>query len=404
MLSGLVLVLSAAGCGGPTERDAPRPAVTPSASASAADDPMHRAVTTALERQSAALVRGDLAGWLSVAEEGNADVATDLRRRFTSLRAMKVAAFTQAIEVGPLVGKGYGGREEWSVRLDVALCFVKKGCTAERVPGGTETRWVMTPDGARLARFVVAYSNSGWRPQPWEVAALTAVVGRRVVVAGAARASRVRSVVAAADRAAAVADRLAVGGKAQRYLVFLASDKEFHTWYGGVAGWAAGYAADGAEDRVDVVIAIDKVEEVEFILRHELTHAATLARGPEDGTAPWWLVEGIAEYGEGDGYSVGQYGAEIRRFVREAKWKGDLSTIAPGDLEKDWSITAKYGLSFLAVRRLADRHGRAKLLRFFEQVAHRNVPVADAAEAVFGVSLKSLYADCLRYTRDMVGA
>jgi hypothetical protein len=387
------------------------PAVAATVSPSPPADPAKAAARTAIEttlgQQSAALLRGDLAGWLAAGEPGNKEVAAELRRRFGSLRAMKVAGFAQTIAIGPGAAKDFDGREEWNVEVKVGHCFVDTDCALDHI--AIHTRWRVTPDGARLSRIIGTFSNASARPHPWELAALKAATGRRVVVAGAARGARARSVVAAADRAAAVADRFAGAAKPQRYLIFLASSAEFSRWFGGSNDSPVGLALGVTPSRTDLMLNIDKLraDQVESVLRHELTHAATL-RGddfhqPDDS---WWLIEGVAEMGQEYGRAAREYGldSEIRRYLREGEYKsGDLAKIYGGESEEGWTVWAKYGLAYYAVRRVAERFGQKKLIRFTDEVLQNGTSIEDAAQSVFGVPIANVYKDCLRYTRGVVG-
>ena len=414
LVAGLVAAALVAGGGAAVVvlTDGPEsPAAAVAASPSPSTDPAvaaaRTAIETALGQQSAALLRGDLAGWLAAGEPGNKEVAAELRRRFGSLRAMKVAGFAQTIGIGPGAAKDVDGRDEWNVQVKVGHCFVDKGCALDHI--AVQTRWRTTAEGARLSKIIGTYSNASARPHPWEMAALKAATGKRVVVAGAARGARARTLIAAADRAAAVADRFAGAAKPQRYLVFLASSAEFRRWFGGSDDTAVGIALGVTPSRMDLMLDIDKLEayQVESVLRHELTHAATL-RGddfhqPDDS---WWLMEGIAEMGQEYGRGAREYGvdSEIRRYLREGDYKsGDLAKIYGGETEEGWTVWAKYGLAYYAVRRISERFGQKKLLRFTDEVFQRGTSIEDAAQSVFGVPIANVYKDCLRYTRGVVG-
>jgi hypothetical protein len=76
---------------------------------------------------------------------------------------------------------------------------------------------------------------AGDRPAPWERGDLVFAQGRRVTVAAAPGAARyLTTVVAVADRAAAVDDRFAdmLGNPPQRYRIYLAGPSEWGRWFG----------------------------------------------------------------------------------------------------------------------------------------------------------------------------
>ena len=243
---------------------------------------------------------------------------------------------------------------------------------------------------------------------PWEVSALTVAVGKRVIVAGAARASRVRAIVERADRAAVVADTYAVDRTPERYLVFLAGKKEFGTWYGGESDWVSGFAVAATAGRTDVVINIDGVsgEDLDFVLRHELTHASTLQGSDyDDEDSSSWLIEGIAEQAGYHGLPVppAVLWTEARRYIRENKWAGDLDPLGYEDDEPKWQITAKYDIGFLAVRRLTEKYGRARVRTFFDAVVHQGQYHEQAARSAFGVGWEAIGKDVGRYVKRKVG-
>jgi hypothetical protein len=147
---------------------------------------------------------------------------------------------------------------------------------------------------------------------------------------------------------------------------------------------------------------------VESVLRHELTHAATL-RGddfhePDDS---WWLIEGLAELGQEHGRSAREYGldSEIRRYLREGDYKsGDLAKIYGGHSEKGWTVWAKYGLAYYAVRRISERSARRSCSGSPTRCSSGAPRSRTRPGPSSGVPIADVYKDCLRYTRDVVGA
>lgn len=82
----------------------------------------------------------------------------------------------------------------------------------------------MTDAGARMTIVSPVASNLGG-PLPWEAAELSAVRGRRAIVATTAdRVSALNGALTIAEEAAATADQFAVNGPHDPYLVFLAGD------------------------------------------------------------------------------------------------------------------------------------------------------------------------------------
>ncbi|MFE9693901.1 hypothetical protein [Micromonospora sp. NPDC005806] len=403
----LVLVLVLVACGVPGVLQlglvgdaAGRPAAGPT------DDPAARRLgqrmTAQLDRQAAALLGGDRAGFLAVADPA---ARPALIRRYAALRALRVTVWRPAAEALPTAVDGRPG--EWRLPVRFGYCFVVPGCTPGTVATGT--RWRLAGEEPRL----VAVEESGAKPagaRPWEVSDLAVAVGKRTVVATTpALRARLPGLLAQAEAAAKVADLYAVTGlPPDRYLVFYAGRAEWQRWYGGGRPkWTAGYAVGVGGGRHDVVLNAQSLSPtgVDDLLRHELTHAASLPdRGYSDRSS-WWLVEGLAEYAGADGQPVGRYDglAEVRKLVHGG-WNGRLDSLAPADDAADDRVGGAYGIGYLAVRHLVDRYGEQRVLDFFRAVVHEHRSVDAASDKVFGDPWSALHDDCLRYVRAVVGA
>src|SRR5262249_18286147 len=130
-----------------------------------------------------------------------------------------------------------------SMRVDLVYCFSDDMC-----PKSPATEWekapriqqklTMRPMGGR---YVISAEALGpdpdfHQPTPWENGDLTFAQGKRVVVAaGAGEQKYLRTVLPVAEKAASVADHYAAlnGTPQRRYRIFLASEKQWKTWYGG---------------------------------------------------------------------------------------------------------------------------------------------------------------------------
>ena len=182
-------------------------------------------IAAALDRQGAALLRGDEKAYL--AEVDPAGTAT-AKRQYASLRALGVAHWEATVSSGP--EKQADGA--WRVLVRLEHCFASPECTPTPITYGS--RWADRPGGVRQVAVEPSLST-GDGPRPWEIDALVATVGKRVVVATTAALRReLPRVVAEAERAAATADRYAVGGAPpERYLVYYAGAEQWKRWYGG---------------------------------------------------------------------------------------------------------------------------------------------------------------------------
>ncbi|SCG54379.1 hypothetical protein [Micromonospora inositola] len=354
-----------------------------------------------LDRQAAALLSGDRNGFLAIAEP---EARADLTRRYAALRALRVTVWRPAADGVPGAVAGRPG--EWQLAVRVGYCFVVPDCTPASVVIGT--RWRDAGEQPRL----LAVEESRTAPagaRPWEVSDLAVAVGTRTLVATTpALRARLPGLLAQAEAAAKIADLYAVGGPPpDRYLVFYAGRAEWRRWYGGGRPrWTAGYAVGVGGGHHDVVLNAESLSPtgVDDLLRHELTHAASLPDRGYSDRATWWLVEGLAEYAGADGQPVGRYDglAEVRKLVRGG-WNGRLDGLAPADDAADDRVGGSYGVGYLAVRHLVDRYGEQRVLDFFKAVVHDRRSVDEAAEQVFGEQWSTLHDDCVGYVRAVAG-
>ncbi|OKI71051.1 hypothetical protein [Micromonospora sp. CB01531] len=358
-------------------------------------------MTAQLDRQASALLGGDRTGFLAVAEPA---ARPDLSRRYAALHALRVTVWQPAADGVPAAVEGRPG--EWRLAVTVRYCFVVPGCTPSTVEIGT--RWQLVGEEPRL----LAVEESRAKPagaRPWEVSDLAVAVGKRTVVATTpALRAKLPGLLAQAEAAATVADRYAVTGTTpDRYLVFYAGRAEWQRWYGGGRPkWTAGYAVGVGGGHQDVVLNAQSLTSagVDDLLRHELTHAASLPDHGYSDRSRWWLVEGLAEYAGADGQPVGRYEglAEVRTLVHGG-WNGRLDSLAPADDAADDRVGGSYGVGYLAVRHLVDRYGEQRVLDFFRAVVHEHRSLGDAADQVFGERWSALHDDCVAYVRAVAG-
>jgi len=381
------------------------PGVAGRPAAGSADDPAARRLgermTAQLDRQAAALLAGDRPGFLAVAEP---PARPALTRRYAALRALRVTVWRPEANGVPAEVDGRAG--EWRLTVRVGYCFVVVDCTPSTVTIGT--RWRIVGDEPRL----VTVEESRAAPagaRPWEVSDLAVAVGKRTMVATTpALRAKLPGLLAQAEAAAEVADQYAVAGTPpDRYLVFYAGHTEWQRWYGGGRPkWTAGYAVGVGGGHHDVVLNAQSITPagIDDLLRHELTHAASLPDRGYSDRSTWWLVEGLAEYAGADGQPVDRYDglAEVRKLVRGG-WDGRLDSLAPADDAADDRVGGAYGVSYLAVRHLVDRYGEQRMLDFFRAVVHEHRSVDEAAERVFGDPWSALHDDCVDYLRTVAG-
>ncbi|MEV6968156.1 hypothetical protein AB0M47_23905 [Hamadaea sp. NPDC051192] len=358
-------------------------------------------VQAALDQQSDALLRGDLTGYVKVVDPAKSTLVAQLRKQYASLRNMKIGAWGNDL----LTITASGGKEfetTWRVRVDGHPCFGAVTCDDDDFSMLTTWR-LADPDTALMTSLEP--EDSANSPRPWEASDLIAKVGDRTVVATTkAYASLLDNVWTQAEAAAKVADRLAYQGKPPtKYVIFYAGPSEWKTWYDwDPPEWSGGVTIE-VGDASNIVLNGKDLQGwfIDNLLRHEMTHAATLPGGSR--SRAWWLIEGIAEYADMDGASVSRYSAieETRKFV-EGSWDGKVAVSAPGDSDGDAKAAAAYGVAFLAVRHLAEKYGEQRMREFFDAVVHDHKTEAQAAPAIFGESWTTVEAGCVEFIRSSV--
>ncbi|MBQ1026935.1 hypothetical protein KBX00_21495 [Micromonospora sp. C95] len=361
-----------------------------------------------LNRQAAALLDGDRAGFLAIAETGAA--RTELRRRYDSLRALRVARWVASPSGLPTRAGEVG---EWRLRVSINYCFVTASCQLS--PMVVDTRWSDGPE-PRLLEIERSKSSPDVLGQasgqpgnvPWEISELTVVVGKRTLVATVREHRELLPILLLqAEAAARVADRYAVDGTPpDRYRIFYAGKEEWQSWYGGgQPEWGIGTAISIGGGHHEVVLGPDSLyygPYLDQVLRHEFTHAATMHDGYWEDSA-WWLVDGLAEYVAANGQPIARYPAlaETRRLVR-GDWDGRFDDLYPTAEFSDEEVNGTYGIAYLAVGYFIERFGADRLLPFFKAVVHQGRRPAQTSEELLGVPWSELHEECVAYIRAAV--
>jgi hypothetical protein len=373
----------------------PRPALpaaadvvhTPSARAE-----VKRQAGAVLRRQTAALLAGDLdaftAGALPAAR-------TVLARRFRGLRALGVTRFDQRID-------GVSARSEgdWRVAVVAGYCLVERDCDADHAR--YDILWRTTSAGLRLSGFRLH------DPEPWETTELAARAGSRTLVAvPLADRGRLADLSRRAEAAATIADRYTVGGgRVDRYRVFVADAASWKRWYTGFPGrWVTGRSvpAAGGDGRIEVEVPLRRLTpgSADAILRHELTHVATLRSGSfSHRDDAWWLVEGIAEYVElrgGPGDVPGE-AAALRLFVRAHRLVS-VGVPPPARSASASDAAGRYAVGFFAVDHLMAAYGHAATLNFFRQAVRQGRSLDAAARSAFHKPWSHVNRECATAVR-----
>jgi hypothetical protein len=356
-------------------------------------------VKQALTDQGTALLQGDAAGFVAAVDPSAGPLREDLTRRFNSLRQLQVKVWEPTV----LDAVKVAGDNTADVIVYVKYCYVVTTCDPMNLE--TKTKWNVTADGVKLLEFGVAEDLG---PRPWERSELRVAVGKRVIMATTPKyASRLNSMLVAAEKAAELTDRYARWSPApSRYVVYLAGPEEWSTWYGiKQESWVAGFALPLTADATEIVLNATRVDAKETldVLRHEFTHVVTLANVTRAYDQTWWLVEGIAEYVRVQGLG-GRFDdvASVRKYVQSGRWKNEIAMDDPPEGTSSADVSGRYGVAYMAVHRMAERFGEAKMLEFFNRTAREGDALEAAAMKVYGVSWDDVATDCVKYVRNHI--
>ncbi|AGL13836.1 hypothetical protein [Actinoplanes sp. N902-109] len=370
------------------------------------------AATAALQAQADALLKNNEKAWLAAVDPGQPKLRTRYRSMFRSLRTLGVSAF----EYKPVKdGSDTATSVEFNARM--IYCLTGNAC-----PAGPAARPVINQHlkvkNVRgqwvIASATTRKSEDDLQPAPWQDGDLAVAKGKRVtLVAQASEKKYFKRLLPIADAAAAVNDRFAglVGNPQQRYRVYLAGNKQWKLWYGGMTDdWVVGYAAPLNEAGMDVVLHMNDLKNeprlLQTTIQHELGHVVTLggAHRKDWGPSDMWLKEGVAEY-------IGWYPQSATASWRRESVRDLLTgskapkSIAVGALQSDARLEegdAFYGLGHFAADCMAKNYGQRALFTFVRLYLREEKDLDPASREAFGQPFKTVDRDCLAWIRDRV--
>jgi hypothetical protein len=149
------------------------------------------------------------------------------------------------------------------------------------------------------------------------------------------------------------------------------------------------------------------------VITHELAHVATRSSTTEP--VPIWLSEGMADYVAYSGLDLPRerVAGELLTLVRQGKGPKALPTAVDFDPSRA-TIAPSYSGSWLAVSRLVDLYGQARVVAFYRAIAGgptfdqaaRSDPEAVSAQAftqLFRVSEAQFVKGWKRYLKTLAG-
>jgi hypothetical protein len=290
----------------------------------------------------------------------------------------------------------------------------------DRAPRSFEATYTLVerPGGWRIADD----TDGATAMQVWDLPRMRVVRGRSGIVIGNAPEARMRDYSTIAD--AAVSRVTAVWGKdwnSHVVMVTPSTTQEFaklllrsaDAGLDQVAAITQGVIDSGQRAQGDRVVinpkAFTALQSIgrRVVITHELTHVA--ARSSTTRQVPIWLSEGMADYLGYSGLDLprARVAADLLTLVRQGKGPKGLPTEADFDPART-KIAPFYAASWLAVSRLADLYGQAKVVAFYRSVAGgitvstaiESDPVAIAVHAFptsFGVTQPKFVTGWKRY-------
>ncbi|MEV4703433.1 hypothetical protein [Actinoplanes sp. NPDC049316] len=373
-------------------------------------------VVAILDHQAAALLAGDERGWLAPVDPKRPALLKRYRGIFRNLRGLDVRhveyhAFERqdgkpgAVTANAVLGYCLGGGAcpGWRSEFDQGPPKTTQLVTFEMIGG----RYTITD----LAAGMGAGGNKV-QAAPWDGDELIIARGKRVTVAAPrSQKKNVRTVLAAAEKAAVVADGFAayVNNPQPHYRVYLADDRAWHSWYGGRRPtWFIGYQLRLNASGADVVLRAGKVlksrRQLAFTVQHELGHVVTLSGTTKERSEHQWLSEGIAEY----------IGAYPRKLATTGNWdvvaaefrrRDAPVTIATTSLTgaaDDRTVDRLYAMGHFAATCMAEKYGQRKLFAFTDGVLRRGERIDKAARAAYGRSFDTVDKACVTWIRAKV--
>jgi hypothetical protein len=362
--------------------------------------------TRVLEDQAAALMRGDLDGWLAAVDPAKKDLVARYRAMFVNLRGLRIAYAEYLTSPGRPTRTG--GVVE--VQATFAYCVSVTKCPSPARPGKPAIRYTLdlTVVNGRHAITAVADDIPDPYLPPWDRAELTFATGERVIVAGSrGQAGDLDRVLAAAEKAAAIADRYAVHLKnpQERYRVLLADAKDWRRWYGGAAPDHYAYRMPLEQIGTDIVLNAAHVLGPGDDLQGEMTYQfgslvaldGILVDRPETA----WLSEGVAQYIKVDARPARTTLSALGLLddFGGGRSPASMAPEQPGEDAGSGEWTRFEGLSHFTVDCLAGKFGSERLLTFAARVLRQGATLDKGAREVFGQPFATVDQSCVAWTR-----
>ena len=382
------------GSSGPTAAEAAKAPPTP-----------YEMAQQTLDKQAKALLRGDQAGWLAAVDPAQPALRKKYQNLYKTLRSLKVTKFTYDLDPATEV------RNQIESRAAVDYCFFRSAKACADPPWFAQKLTLKETSKGWLITRLTADKDSA--QTPWQNGDLVFKQGKRVVVgAPSSQRGRLSEVVAAADKAAAVDDRIAksMRNPQEKYRIFLADDKAWNAWYGGrFPSYSVAYTIPLGDSGSDVVLHMpdfDNRHQLQITVQHEMAHVATLSNVSHDeDDKDLWLMEGVAEYA---GWLPLHAGRDLEMPILHEAFQGSSrpKTIAAAPIASSATgnqVDIFYGLGHYAVDCMVTKYGERRTMEFVRLKLREEKSLDTASRTALGKPFSTVDKACLSWVADHSG-
>jgi hypothetical protein len=374
-----------------------------------------------LSARAAAVSSGSKASWMATIDRPGSSFRGRQGLVFDNLVKLPIGQFAYGTaRLAPALTQARArqvGPKAWSAT--VTGTYTLAGFDREPQSFEATYTFVQRPGGWRIA----ADSDGSTPPQVWDLPGLRVVRGRSGIVIGNAPASRMREYSTLADSAVRrVSGLWGTDWNSHVVIVTPSTSKQFaglllrpsDEGLDQVAAITQGVIEPGRRAQGDRVVinprAFTALQPMgrRVVITHELAHVAV--RSSTTSPVPIWLAEGMADYVGYSGLDLPRerVASELVTLVRAGKGPTELPTDVDFDPAKS-KIAPSYSASWLAVSRLVDLFGRARVVAFYRDVASvQSVDQPDPDEVAasafhrsFGVSEAQFVDGWKRYLRTL---
>ena len=385
------------------------------------DEQRVTALQALLTTRARAVLEHDEQAWLSTIDPQAAEFKAKQATVFANLQAVPFAVFSYEFDgvASPLSAarRQQLGESAWVARV----------IADHRIEGydrgSSQTELYLTSVQRQGSWYLTADTDGATVPELWDLGRVRVVRGDDVLVLGTADLTMLKSFASQGDKAV---DRVTKvwGQRWPRRAVLVVPrteaemgkllqrtdglDQVAAVTTGELSGTGSGVAGS---DRVVVnPAAFSRLGVVgrRVVLTHEMTHVAV--RSSTAPAVPIWLSEGFADYVGYQGVGLGRrtVAADVLALTRQGEGFTALPIAEDFDPART-TIAPAYSAAWLACSLIADRYGRAALVKFYRAAATSEADDPEAAvskafASVLGTSESAFTKTWLDYLAQLAAA